>query len=436
MGTGNLWNIKIFAILLGLIIFGGTLSLTYSLSTNFAIISCIGEVSTTKIIARSGSPADIQAAINAAATAGGGAVYIPAGTFHWNNQTVTIPGGVSVFGANFTGTSGHPYFYNYSAQTILHNDAIQYGGHHGVNDMFLIDGTNGQPTRVSGIRFEVAVNSSNDHTVYGFAIRVRNGAKDFRIDHNTFMNFTNAAIFVEYWNGFTERGVIDHNRIDAPYKDIFGTSGQPGSGGMFAYGIVVAGTYPPNVPWDNNITHFLGKYETAPSNYVVAYIEDNHFSRTRHAISSNQEAWYVARYNLIDNERPQNFGMLDVHGTGGSGHPGGRGLEAYNNVFIGTAGYGYAQGLWIRGGGGVIYDNTFSNVYTALTLYNESQYGSPSYAQVHDLYFWGNTGTVTNWIDPDGQGTGTGYLQNVNYFLYARPNYTPYPYPHPLTLSS
>lgn len=376
-----------------------------------------------EVTAQSGSAVDIQAAVNYVAGAGGGTVHIPPGTFYWNNETVTIPGGVNVIGASPAGTNGYPSFTHNNASTILHNNAVQVGGQHGLNDMFFIDGSNGKSTRISGIQFESLVASSNDATEIGYAIHVSNGAQDFRVDHNTFINFTDAAIFVENYDGLTERGVMDHNVIDNPYKDILG--------GIWGYGIIVVGTRPPYVAWDSNIDNFLGKYDTAPNNYVVAYIEDNHFSRCRHAIASNQEAWYVARYNLMDNERPTNYHYVDVHGTSGSVFPGGRGLEAYNNVIFGSAGYDKAIG--VRGGGGVLFNNTFQSISVGITLWNESALGSPDYAQVHDLYIWGNAGATTL-IDPNGEGTGTGYLQNVNYFLYAKPNYTPYPYPHPLTL--
>src|SRR3990172_7467113 len=159
--------------------------------------------------------------------------------------------------------------------------------------MFAISGQNGKPSRISGIEFRGLVTSSNDN-VEGVGIVVW-GAVDFRIDNNKFIDFPNIAISVGSANG--ARGVIDHNIIDNPYKDVYG--------GNWGYGIVVSSTN--YWDWDSDITHFLGKYETAPSNFPVVYIEDNTFSRTRHAIASNQRGWYVVRYNTFTEPRPRNF---------------------------------------------------------------------------------------------------------------------------------
>ena len=70
--------------------------------------------------------------------------------------------------------------------------------------------------------------------------------------------------------------------------------------------------------WDVDITHFLGKYETIPVGFLILYAEDCFFSRCRHAIAANQAAWYVIRYSHIENERPQNFGSIDIHGASGT----------------------------------------------------------------------------------------------------------------------
>ena len=70
-----------------------------SLAQN-VVVQTTGRISSLSVVnATSGSPADIQAAVNAVNSAGGGTVYIPAGTFHWNGQRVTIPGGVSIIGS-------------------------------------------------------------------------------------------------------------------------------------------------------------------------------------------------------------------------------------------------------------------------------------------------------------------------------------------------
>lgn len=391
-------NTKFYAIFLVLVMFFGIFSLSSAISPLMSnvVIRGYGEITSTKVTAKSGSPSDIQAAVDAVVAAGGGAVYVPAGTFHWNGETVNSIGGVDIIGAG-------------SASTILHNDKAAP-----FNTMFDVDGTNGKRLRISGIRFEGTVTSSNDD-VTGVAVEIWR-AIDFRVDHCTFIDFPQNAIGVDNpWTG-TTRGVIDHNVIDNPYKDVYG--------GMWGYGVVVFGQAN---AWDTDINHFLGKYETAPTGFPVVYIEDNHFSRCRHCIASNQGAWYVARHNIIDNERPENFGSIDVHGAASATAPGGRGLEAYNNTVIGSVGYGSAQAFWVRGGGGVIFNNTMQNILYGVGLYKEQ--GGPVIGQVKDLYIWGNTmdrGTQVN--------NYANYTENVDYYLYEKSGYAPYPYPHPLTL--
>jgi len=397
-----------------------TLSPTFSSLMNTVVIESTGKISLFSITAKSGSPEDIQTAVNTVAAAGVGTVYVPAGTFHWNNQTVNSIGGVNIIGTGLAGNNGSSSgWLSNTASTILHNDYPAP-----FNPMLDIDGSNGKPFRISGIQFEGNVTSSNDDVV-GSAVAIHNAAIDFRVDHCTFIDFPQTGIIAANTGTGTMRGVIDHCTFDNPYKDVYGTPGQPGTGGMWGYGIIVQGL---GWAWDLDIDHFLGKYETASSGFPILYIEDNVFSRCRHCVASNQGAWYVARYNKISEERPHNFGSIDVHGSAGGDSPGGRGLEAYNNTIVGSAGYDAAQAFWIRGGGGVIFNNTMQNILYGVTLAADAP-GTPY--QVKDLYIWGNTmdrGTLIN--------NYAGYTENVDYFLYAKSGYTPYPYPHPLTLEA
>jgi len=389
---------KFCVLLLVLAIFAGmSFSPTFSSLMNSVVLRSSGQI-IPYVNARSCSPTDIQVAVNVASAAGGGTVNVPSGVGYFNDDTVTIPGGVNIIGAGI-------------GNTILHQTKAAP-----FNKMFYIDGSNGKRTRISGIQFEGNVTSSSDD-VYGTGVSFY-AAIDFRIDHCKFTDFPNMAIGVSgnYPVG-TTRGVIDHNDIDNPYKDIYG--------GNWAYGVIVSGLA---YAWHDNINDFLGKYETAPAGFPIVYIEDNNFSRCRHAIASNQGAWYVARYNTIREERPPNFGSIDVHGSAGATAPGGRGLEAYNNTIIGSVGYENAQAFWIRGGGGVIYDNTMQNIWKGVGLYRDSQI--PAY-QVKDLYIWDNTMDRGTLID-----NYAGYTENVDYFLFANSGYTPYPYPHPLTLEA
>ena len=427
MGTGNLWNTKIFAVLLGLIIFGGILALTYSLSPNFTTISSTGEIATNKMTARSGSPTDIQNAVNTVYSLGGGVVYVPAGNFTFNPTQhsdwnypygVMIPGGVSVIGAGINKTI--------LTETInqgSRNDPAMFVAHDG----HFMTSPKWQPTnkpvRISGFTFKgFVVNETATPNSYAVSIRT---IKDYRVDHNMFIDFPGAGIGVDNHNGGISyannilQGVIDHNVFTNPYKLI------PNKGTLWGYGIIVGG----QISNDNEsgswlpITNYLGQYKNN-----IAYIENNNFTLCRHGIASNTGGWYVARYNRFTNGLP--YAQIDVHGFNG-----GRGGEMYSNTIIGP--YQQQIGIQFRGGGGVVFNNTILNLSTGVEIFVDP--GSyPSYWLVNKLYVWENTVSAgkTQFVN----GAPASYTENVNYFLRA-PNqaqdgftYTPYTYPHPLTL--
>jgi len=371
-------------LLLGIIIIAPAIS---SL-TNTVIIRSTGAISAKYIVARSGYPEDIQAAVDAVAAAGGGTVYVPAGTFDWNGETVNIPAGVSVIGAGQNNTILN--------QTMTPPFPV----------MFSISGSGqtNKPVRISSITFKGKVVGDDD--VLGPCIDIEN-VIDYRIDHCDFIDFPNYAIWVGGNSGC--RGVIDHCNFNCAYKDRLGILGGWG------YGVIVSSDNYRD--WDDDITHFLGKYETIPRLFPVAYIEDCYFYKTRHAVASNQLGWYVFRYNTVYQD--WNSGV-DVHGSSPTA-AGGRGGEVYNNYIIAPIGIGF------RGGSGVIFNNTGESPIWVM----KDIEGTPL-RPLNKLWIWNNDGEFVNY---DGY-----YKENVNYFLRA-PNqqqdgftYTPYPYPHPLTL--
>lgn len=342
----------------------------------------------TEIWANSGSAEDIQMAVDTAAAAGGGNVYIPSGTFNFFQvgvswSSVTVPGGVNVFGMG-------------SDKTILVQPAVPPFD----SSMFQLDGNNGKPIRISGIYFKGKV--TNDETQNNWGIGVDN-AIDFRIDHCKFTDFCGASISTY---GSNIKGVIDHNDFDAPYKETY-----PGD---WAYGILVHGA---NV-W-RSLDNYLGKYVAG-----TIYIENNVFRRLRYAATENGAGFFVFRYNdvyLCPNYGGWAKAGVDVH-EGSSGYPGGRGLEAYSNNFFLMADYGQ-QGFKLRGGGGVIYNNTINvdiNIWLIYADINNPQ------NYVNELYIWNNIGGSFSKY--------AFYIENTHYFMYAKSGYTPYTYPHPLTL--
>jgi hypothetical protein len=390
----NMQNLRIHATLLLLLLLGLiSFSPVIALLSNTVLIKSQGTISTTQITARSGFPEDIQAAVNVVAAAGGGTVYVPEGNWTFNPSSwpgVTIPNGVNIIGAGI-------------GQTVLYLPNYPQGGlankPFSNRPFFYCTGnyeTNKQ-VRISGITFQGHVEDEEEALCGVEVVAIDN----FRIDHCEFIDFDNAAIFPRDC-----RGVIDHCIIDNPYKDKISDT-------VWAYGIIVLGDY---YTW-YSLDQLLGKYTLN-----TVYIEDCTFSRCRHSIASNGAGWYVVRHCVFTEPRPKNFGIIDVHGT----DYGGRGLEAYDNLIIGAANYPASQAFWIRGGSGVIFNNTMQNISYGIVLMKESENRQ---FWVNNLYIWGN-GMDGGTLLLDGDN----YIENVDYFLYAKSGYTPYPYPHPLTL--
>ena len=398
----------------------------------------IGSLSS--VTALSGEPEELQAAIDIVNAAGGGTVYIPAGTFHWNGETVQSYGGVNIIGASPAGCMGHESnWQSYIATTILHNDAVGTLSYN-VPNMLNVDGSNGKPFRISGIQFEATPPEpvgDNEWQQSGCAIDLSQG-KNFRLDHCTFINFAGIAVRNRAWGsvGTFSYGLIDHCVIDVAYKDTEG-SWQGG------YGWVTAG----NMFTDKNnfvagAQLYAGKYEAIPD-VALTIVEDCHASRCRHAIDGADGAVIAVRYSLFDNPaayltQSNNIGDICAHGGGWGTMCTTVLLEAYNNVITGKANFG-TTAIRIRGGSGLFYNNDF----------NPPDNGNPSWAQafvmldadssvpefqVKQTYIWDNSYSNCNFI-----WNSAGRVENVDYFLRAPTlaqdgwTYTPYTYPHPLT---
>jgi hypothetical protein len=379
--------------------------------------------------ANSGSAQDIQNAVDAATAAGGGTVLVPAGNFTFNiNFTstkfsgyagVVIPGGVNVIGAG-------------ANQTILYCPLSGWDySNLARQSLFLLDGSNEKPIRISGITFQGSVNTTygadDDRALKGI---VAYGVKDCRIDHCVFIDFVSAGIavsnnYVHKWN----RGVIDHCIFDNPYKDTF--YALTGNKPYWAYGVIVGGD---NVWREDFESYYLGQY-----NNDTWFIEDCSFRRCRHAVAMGSScAWAVIRHCNFTEMIVSYFGSyVDAHG-------GARGYEVYNNTIENCptdsrsiddpAYWGKYMGVGInpRGGAGVIFNNTLINfdVGSAIKLSNDQT--NETY-RLNGFWIWNNT-----FINVTSQlSTSPGSFtidENDEYFLYAKPNYTPYTYPHPLTL--
>jgi hypothetical protein len=437
----KLRNRKNPAIFLAIVAFVSVLSVAYSLPTSSLVIGNTGSISLSGVTAKSGSPADIQTAVNAIVALGGGTVNIPAGTFTFDP---TVSGGVTIpftkVPINIIGAG--------IGVTVL-RETINPGGSSMFSRIWGGQNYNGSAVRISGISFVGLV--VNETVTTNNAIHIV-CTQDFRIDHCSFQDFAQAAIYTDDGTGATyklvNRGVIDHCSFDNPYRDMWAPhNSSTSTWALWGYGIIVVGDV---YTWDPTITDLLGNYYPVrtvgglPEPQPI-YIENCNFTRTRHAISSNSAGFYVSRYNYF---QAAYGGQNDVHGNQGTPVWGGRGIESYGNVFNFTdESYSYGQdfALLLRGGGGVFWNNTIIvNPNYPTHIVGLSNDGEAAPYDVEQFYAWNNiatwtNGTVFDWTTRLTMVNGYNYTQNVNYFLRA-PNqsldgftYNPYTYPLPLT---
>jgi Pectate lyase superfamily protein len=330
---------------------------------------------------------DIQQIVSAAGTSG--IIHLPEGCFQVDS-TINLPACIQLAGAG-------------ADKTILYRDP---------------DRSYSQPLlRISG-RFDAACQTK----IYGLAlVGVKNtddrgedygivisNVQDFRIDHVYFEGFGFAGVRVEG----ASSGVIDHSIFVDNYKRAIDNLG---------YGVVVYGIgY-----WDSALQ--LGGEE-------ATFVEDSLFVGNRHAIAASAGAHYVFRNNQVLN------GVVacavDAHGMGyGSAH-GTRYVEIYRNT-ISNPVYDWC-GIGIRGGSGVIFENTIEGYKNPILLILE--WGTPdnlkeeypALDQIQELYIWGNH-IKGGYSEPQVDETGEGFIEvGRDYFTQPLPGYVQNEYPHPL----
>ena len=431
------------------------------------IISSSGNVQTgTGNTAKSGSAKDIQSAVNwvVANLNGKGNVYVPAGTWNWTNPgqswvTVTVPAGVNIFGATTTRDSND--------QVTSWNTIIRMSHDEGGNidtgeqwTFFVFQGSN-DPAKPSEMRdIKVVGYRSFDHSSVTMQCALRiDSVADFRIDHCCFEDTPSGIAVTD------AMGVIDHCRI----YNLYGWDDLGGySDSTIGYGVGVYGDYhTPFAPTMNMLGHY--------ANYIT-YIENCYFSWWRHCVAEGVGGYYVFRYNTI--EYDMGHFSLDVHGVRTQGYAGGRGAEIYSNTFLHVNQYiplsvdGHSQSQWGAvsynstpssspdyrclfqdgGGCGVWFNNYVDTSYRSdgIALYTEDDVADATW-HLKDFYLWSTKGP---WSPPSWNGPISGFsgrnvaaywsrqagnLGDTNYPnvdpSWSIAGYTPYTYPHPLTLT-
>jgi hypothetical protein len=203
--------------------------------------------------------------------------------------------------------------------------------------------------------------------------------------------------------------VIDHNT----FTDIYVS---PSAG----YGVVVYGngTYPALA---------LGTAQNV-------FIEDNTFTRNKTAVDGNNGGRYVFRHNQVVDMR-ENAASIGVHGV--SSWPRGfRQYEIYENTL--TLTIARFLGIGITGGDGVVFNNQLHSLYTNKLYVNDPVCSGtyPLQDQIRALYFWNNTVIAGGTLTTAANDCSAFVQLNRDYFFSVLGGYTPYTYPHPLTITA
>lgn len=342
-----------------------------------------------EILAGGLSPSSIENAINQASP--GDTIVLPAGSYTGYYQTIDIPNGISLRGSGIDRTvlyhmpSNGPIFrWNIANSTSSYRVTVHDFKLVGVGDFSTLDK----------------------------GIELLNHMKDFNIYNLHIEGFGDFGIMVSG----DARGVINNcNFIDC-YTDRVG------------YGIAVYG----NRSWDDPKPP-LGTKE-------AVFVEDCYFDGCKHAIASLNNSHYVFRHNKVEGLKHNKQGV-DAHGKQDEHPSGSNTWEIYSNLIIGTGSPLITDwGVVVRGGSGVIWGNTINgcdpgNPCKAVAISIDEFTAYPDPYQVRDAYIWQNTvdGEALDHVFVSSETSG--YIQkNREYFLYKKPEYIAYVYPHPLTL--
>ncbi len=378
------------------------------------MLTCATSVKANDMIASSCSASDIQSAIDSVISTGGGTVNIPAcqADNTWNNGdriSVNTDIELRLVGAG-------------KDRTVI---GYQDGANPSTGMFF--EGTG--LVELSDFTFR---GSDTAKIAMGIKIYSMN-TEDLRIHHMRIQKFSNTALYV-CQNPLSPM-VIDHNEIGDQY-------------GRGMYGVRIHGT---NLQEDFVIPASFGV-----NNPTALFIEDNTFDNCYHSISAFATSNVVFRHNIVTN--PTSF--VDGHGPcfdvgcfrGTDPNSGTYIYEIYDNTI--DCGV-YPWGVNIRGGTGIVTDNTLNNCNVGVRLEmetcsagtncNTSQGCPQSSTDTSACYQAPNQW----WIwDNDYQGSGypfayndknTGCIRENNEYFLRPPqtgdpvkSYTKYIYPHPL----
>ena len=376
--------------------------LVVSLLTNRVTLKTSGQIILPDVTANSGSASDIQAAVDfIAANIGVGNVHIPEGTWNFVEvgeswQTVTVPAGINICGTPTMRDADNQVV---EWETVL---VMPWDVPSGAIWFRIVGASDpNEPSRFSDIKLMgyrcFDANSITLHT----AVHIYS-VIDYRIDHCSFANTTGGLTI----SGHYCCGVIDHCRLvngvgaHAPYGEH-----------DIEYGVhIVRGE--DESEWDSDLSNIVGHY----TDYTT-FIEDCYFSDWRHCVVNNWGSHYVLRHSVIQYDN--GYGSVDAHNQFNPPYHGGRAIELYETSITESTATGWDMASTFRSGGGCFFNNYVRNHSEFIRMEG----------QADELYVWDN--------DFEGYALVAGdKTEGVEYFLYEPEWYTPYTYPHPLTLEA
>jgi hypothetical protein len=164
------------------------------------------------------------------------------------------------------------------------------------------------------------------------------------------------------------------------------------------------------------------------------FIEDNTFTRNRHAIAANNGARYVFRHNTIVDNR-EDAQAIDAHGKVRAWPVGTRQYEIYANTVTNTV--ARFAGVYVGGGAGVIFGNRFTETLARPILVDDAsgcpggRIAAPQY-RVQGVAIWDNRmASGARAVVQVDQGCEGVVREGDAFVLTPPPDYTPFPYPHP-----
>lgn len=370
--------------------------------------------------------ADVEYCVETVA-ADGDTVYIGAGAETWTSVINITDKNVTIVGAG----QGDTEF-----DTIITNNISNSYNH----AAFMIDNDAGDPKdnfEISHLRVIEGVTRDTG----GGAVLIWDAGPDWRIHHCTFVSaYAGNVIYAGRYQG-SNSGLIDNCTFNATNNGAHTKAFQINSRDMDTEN---AGTDPDtsygSTSWDAAST--FGTKE-------ALYIEDCTFNWNDYAgMDFDEGARVVVRYNTF------NGGSVGTHGDdSGCCLRGARHYEIYNNVFDCDTDCWFAI-ITLRGGTGVIYNNTISgdNDHGAI-LYHycanscgpcsgwpnpcswpcSGQIGQGPDGTTDPLYLWDNTFNDGLALEIDACSSGI-IVSERDYYneAGAKGGYTAYTYPHPL----